>query len=61
MSYNLTLNKFRVNISWPFPKTRWFGSRRRHRTVELDAAHLSPHLLRDMGFLDGNDPRGRGW
>ena len=30
---------------------------RRRRYV--DVRELSPHLQRDMGFLDGNDPSGR--
>ena len=25
----------------------------------VDVRELSPHLQRDMGFLDGNDPSGR--
>ena len=29
---------------------------RRRRYVDI--RELSPHLQRDMGFLDGNDPRG---
>jgi len=24
--------------------------------ARLDIRYLSPHLLRDLGFLDGNDP-----
>lgn len=33
-----------------------FGRRRR---AHLDVRELSPHLLRDLGLLDGNDPCGR--
>ncbi|WP_348639594.1 hypothetical protein [Mesorhizobium sp. M1E.F.Ca.ET.045.02.1.1] len=33
----------------------WFASRRRGY---VDVRELSEHLQRDMGFLDGNDPRG---
>jgi hypothetical protein len=32
------------------------GARKR---AYLDLMALPPHLQRDMGFLDGNDPRGR--
>lgn len=35
---------------------RWFSGRRRGY---VDVRELSEHLQRDMGFLDGNDPRGR--
>lgn len=34
----------------------WLASRKRGY---VDVRELSPHLQRDMGFLDGNDPRGR--
>jgi len=34
----------------------WFSGRRRGY---VDIRELSQHLQRDMGFLDGNDPRGR--
>ena len=34
----------------------WFAGRRRSY---IDVRDLSPHLQRDMGFLDGNDPYGR--
>ncbi|TPN84309.1 hypothetical protein FJ987_15845 [Mesorhizobium sp. CU2] len=30
----------------------------RRRRGYVDVRDLSPHLQRDMGFLDGNDPRG---
>jgi hypothetical protein len=33
----------------------WFSGRRRGY---VDVRELSEHLQRDMGFLDGNDPRG---
>ncbi|PLP58458.1 hypothetical protein CYK37_16335 [Mesorhizobium loti] len=31
----------------------------RRRGVQLDVRELSPHLRRDLGLLDGNDPCGR--
>jgi len=34
----------------------WLSSRRRNH---VDIRELSPHLQRDMGFLDGNDICGR--
>lgn len=34
----------------------WFSRRGRGY---IDVRELSEHLQRDMGFLDGNDPRGR--
>ena len=34
--------------------SRFAGRRRNY----VDVRDLSPHLQRDMGFLDGNDPRG---
>ncbi|MDX8498369.1 hypothetical protein RFM99_08045 [Mesorhizobium sp. VK4C] len=34
----------------------WLACRKRGY---VDVRELSPHLQRDMGFLDGNDPRGR--
>lgn len=34
--------------------SRFAGRKRNH----VDVRHLSEHLQRDMGFLDGNDPRG---
>jgi hypothetical protein len=36
------------------------GRRRRQRHARLDERTLPDHLKRDMGFLDGNDPAGRG-
>lgn len=41
--------------SWLADGFSWISARRRNR---LDIRDLSPHLLRDIGFLDGNDPRG---
>jgi hypothetical protein len=41
--------------SWLADGFGWFSARRRQC---LDIRDLSPHLLRDIGFLDGNDPRG---
>jgi hypothetical protein len=35
--------------------SRFAGRRRKY----VDIRDLSPHLQRDMGFLDGNDPCGR--
>jgi len=37
----------------------WFLPRTIKRRRFLDVCELSPHLLRDLGVLDGNDPRGR--
>lgn len=35
------------------------GLRPRPRRVRLDPRTLPDHLRRDMGFMDGNEPRGR--
>ncbi|MER9329357.1 MULTISPECIES: hypothetical protein [unclassified Mesorhizobium] len=43
-------------ISWLSDGFGWFAIRKR---AHLDIRDLSPHLLRDLGFLDGNDPFGR--
>jgi len=43
-------------ISWLTDGFGWFAVRRR---AHLDIRDLSPHLQRDLGFLDGNDPLGR--
>ncbi|CCV10129.1 conserved hypothetical protein [Mesorhizobium sp. STM 4661] len=43
-------------ISWLAEAFDRFSVKRRAR---LDIRELSPHLQRDMGFLDGNDPCGR--
>ncbi|RVD57922.1 hypothetical protein EN828_13760 [Mesorhizobium sp. M2D.F.Ca.ET.185.01.1.1] len=37
---------------------REFSRLARQRRGYVDIRELSPHLQRDMGFLDGNDPRG---
>ena len=39
--------------------TREFSRLARRRRSYVDVRDLSPHLQRDMGFLDGNDPDGR--
>lgn len=44
-------------ISWLADGFGW--SRARVGQRYLDVRDLSPHLLRDMGFLDGNDPDAR--
>jgi hypothetical protein len=41
---------------WLTMKLSWFEPKRR---PHLDVRELSPHLQRDLGFLDGNDPSGR--
>ena len=38
---------------------REFSRLARRRRRYIDVRELSPHLQRDMGFLDGNDPDGR--
>ena len=38
---------------------REFSRLARRRRSYVDVRDLSPHLQRDMGFLDGNDPDGR--
>jgi hypothetical protein len=43
-------------ISWLTTRFGWLEPRRR---AHLDIRELSPHLQRDLGFLDGNDPSGR--
>jgi hypothetical protein len=43
-------------FSWFRDGFGWFAPKRR---AHLDVRDLSPHLLRDLGFLDGNDPSGR--
>jgi len=40
-------------LSW---LTDGFGRRKK---AHLDVRELSPHLRRDLGLLDGNDPCGR--
>jgi hypothetical protein len=44
-------------ISWLADGFGWFAVRKR---AHLDIRDLSQHLQRDLGFLDGNDPFGRG-
>ncbi|TPK94836.1 MULTISPECIES: hypothetical protein [unclassified Mesorhizobium] len=44
---------------WFFTLVREFARFSSRRRGYLDARELSEHLQRDMGFLDGNDPRGR--
>ncbi|WP_083918364.1 hypothetical protein [Mesorhizobium metallidurans] len=42
--------------------SRWMRGFARHtarKRAYLDIRELPPHLQRDMGFLDGNDPYGR--
>ena len=48
------------------PAQSWFSSLAHEFSVlvsrkrgYVDVRELSPHLQRDMGFLDGNDVRGR--
>jgi hypothetical protein len=43
-------------ISWLTDGFGWFAAKKR---AHLDIRDLSPHLQRDLGFLDGNDPFGR--
>ena len=43
-------------ISWLADGFGWFAIRKK---AHLDIRDLSPHLQRDLGFLDGNDPLGR--
>ncbi|AZN97286.1 hypothetical protein EJ066_08270 [Mesorhizobium sp. M9A.F.Ca.ET.002.03.1.2] len=38
---------------------RGFARHAAKKRVYLDIRELPPHLQRDMGFLDGNDPCGR--
>lgn len=48
------------HINLPFGKSKRCPSPSQpHHTADIDPLHLNQHLLRDMGFLDGNDPRGR--
>ena len=44
---------------WFFTLVREFARFSRRRRGYVDVRELSEHLQRDMGFLDGNDPRGR--
>ncbi|RAZ91475.1 hypothetical protein DPM33_09390 [Mesorhizobium hawassense] len=43
---------------WFYLLAREFSRLARRRRGYVDVRDLSPHLQRDMGFLDGNDPRG---
>jgi hypothetical protein len=42
---------------WFSRLARGFAWRNARKRAYLDVRDLSPHLQRDMGFLDGNDPR----
>ncbi|AZO49582.1 MAG: hypothetical protein EOS58_26145 [Mesorhizobium sp.] len=44
---------------WFSVLAREFSRLARRRRSYVDVRELSPHLQRDMGFLDGNDPCGR--
>jgi hypothetical protein len=44
-------------ISTLMPRLGWFGGSTKRGMIE--PAHLSDHLRRDIGLLDGNDPSGR--
>ncbi|MGX5829516.1 hypothetical protein [Mesorhizobium sp. 43Arga] len=43
-------------ISWLTDGFGWFAIRKK---AHLDIRDLSPHLQRDLGFLDGKDPFSR--
>ena len=43
---------------WLFTLVREFARFSGRRRGYLEVRELSEHLQRDMGFLDGNDPRG---
>ena len=43
---------------WIFLLARQFSRFSGRRRGYIDVRELSPHLQRDMGFLDGNDPTG---
>ena len=45
--------------SWFSVLAQEFSWLMRRRRRYVDVRELSPHLQRDMGFLDGNDPCGR--
>ncbi|WP_217571013.1 hypothetical protein [Mesorhizobium sp. GbtcB19] len=56
-----TVQEKLVSISaqgWFSLLAREFSRLARRRRGYVDVRELSPHLQRDMGFLDGNDPRG---
>lgn len=44
--------------SWFSRLAHGFAQRMARRRTYLDIRELPPHLQRDMGFLDGNDPHG---
>jgi hypothetical protein len=44
---------------WFFTLLREFAKISRRKRGYVDVREISEHLQRDMGFLDGNDPRGR--
>ena len=45
--------------SWFFALAHEFSQLLSRRRGYVDVRELSPHLQRDMGFLDGNDVYGR--
>ncbi|RJT42437.1 hypothetical protein D3227_00760 [Mesorhizobium waimense] len=48
---------FTPGYSWFSLLARGFARHTARRRTYIDIRELSPHLQRDMGFLDGNDPR----
>lgn len=44
---------------WFSRLVRGFARHVARKRAYLDIRELPPHLQRDMGFLDGNDPYGR--
>jgi len=44
--------------SWFSRLARGFARHAARKRAYLDVRELPPHLQRDMGFLDGNDPCG---
>jgi hypothetical protein len=44
---------------WLSRLARGFARHAARKRAYLDVRELPPHLQRDMGFLDGNDPCGR--
>ena len=56
-----TIQEKRVSTpaqGWFSLLAREFSRLARRRRGYVDVRDLSPHLQRDMGFLDGNDPCG---
>lgn len=45
--------------SWISRLARGLARQAARKRAYLDVRELPPHLQRDMGFLDGNDPCGR--